>query len=68
MKTISVHERALAIMISIEGKHPGTQLEMIMLALRGATEQAAQIAERHGDDDEFTTITKLIAKDIRATK
>lgn len=65
---VSAENRAKAVMLTIQGKPPETQLRIIAGAIRGATEQAAQIAEAHNDNDEFSIVTQLIAQDIRATK
>ena len=67
MITISAEDRAKAVLLILSTvKTPHVQLEVIVGAIRGATEQAACIAENY--NDEFTTIPKLIASEIRETK
>ncbi len=68
MIMISVTDRAKAVAILLQGKPIDIQIKLVEGALRGATEQAALIAESHNDHNEFDTITKLIARDIRNTK
>ncbi len=69
MITISATNRAKAVAILLqEGRPFDIQCQLIAGAIREATEQAALIAESHNDHNEFDTITKLIARDIRNTK
>lgn len=63
----SAENRAKAVLLTISGKSQEIQLAIILGAIRGATEQAARIVESHNDNDEFDTITKLIARGIRKT-
>ncbi len=67
MITISATDRARAVAILLQGKPIDIQIKIIDGAIRGATEQSAQIAERHNDNDEFDTVIRLIARDIRNT-
>ncbi len=66
--TVSATDRAAAVAILLQGKPFDIQVQIITGAIRGATEQAALIAESHNDHNEFDTITKLIARDIRNMK
>ncbi len=67
--TVSATDRAAAVAILLqEGKPFDIQCQLIAGAIRGATEQAAQIAESFNDHDELETVAKLIAERIRATK
>lgn len=72
MIIVDAESRAKAVLISIQGKSPEIQLKVITGAIRGATEQAAQIVEQEqlDLDPEFEpvrVIGKRIADAIRAT-
>ena len=47
MYTITASDRAKAVLLLIADRPPDVQLEIITGAIRGATEQAAQIVEQH---------------------
>lgn len=68
MYTITASDRAKAVLLLIADRPPDVQLEIITGAIRGATEQAAQIVEQYGHLYEPRSITTRIAKEIRATE
>lgn len=68
MIIVSAESRAKAVLATIQGKSPKIQLEIITGAIRGATEQAAQIAIDKGVGNGHMETCAWIADKIRATK
>lgn len=65
---VSASDRAKAVLLTIQGKPLNIQLEIITGAIRGATEQAAQIAIAKGVGNDHMETCAWIADKIRATK
>lgn len=65
---IDAESRAKAVLLTIQGKPMETQLKIIVGAIRGATEQAAQIAIDKGVGNGHMETCAWIAAKIRLTK
>lgn len=65
---IDAESRAKAVLLTIQGKPMEAQLKIITGAIRGATEQAAQIAIDKGVGNGHMETCAWIADKIRSTK